>query len=168
MLDEQKVFDRTPPVILPILHAMCIRTQQQSNNSLIDNKNFHGDERFALHATGYKLFLCLHCIFNMNPLSLWVSCWSIVSSSCTPPFQFPGLPSNTPPQKQPLWKYQFKYLKIQGMVTVTDTHNNSFTFIHGQIIKPTKRKIAFIPVFDQQQAGFDNSNICFLFFQGNI
>ena len=29
------------------------------------------------------------------------------------------------------------------MVTVTDTHNNSFTFIHGQIIKPTKRKIAF-------------------------
>ena len=25
-----------------------------------------------------------------------------------------------------------------------------------------------IPVFDQQQAGFDNSNICFLFFQGNI
>ena len=54
------------------------------------------------------------------------------------------------------------------MVTVTDTHNNSFTFIHGQIIKPTKRKIAFIPVFDQQQAGFDNLYICFLFFQGNI
>ena len=55
------------------------------------------------------------------------------------------------------------------MVTVTDTHNNSFTFIHGQIIKPTKRKKEnSIPVFDQQQAGFDNLYICFLFFQGNI
>ena len=125
--------------------CQCVPEPNNSNNSLIDNKNFHGDERFALHATtGYKLFLCLHCIFNMNPLSLVISCWSIVSSSCTPPLQFPGLPSNTPPQKQPLWKYQFKYLKIQGMVTVTDTHNNSFTFIHGQIIKPTKRKIAFL------------------------
>ena len=101
MLDEQKVFDTTSHPSHP--SCQCVSEPNNSNNSLIDNKNFHGDERFALHATtGYKLFLCLHCIFNMNPLSLWSSCWSIVSSSCTPPLQFPGLPSNMPPQKQPL------------------------------------------------------------------
>ena len=82
--------------------------------------------------------------------------------------KLPGLSSNAPPEKLSLWKYQFKYLKIPGRVTIScynvplypidkTTMVAAYNFSHNA--RKTTTNFWFVPPLGPVQPGGADHNM---------